>query len=485
MKNLRWVGVALSVGLLTGCPGANLDTNTLQTINALLGEYGFSLKTVDPTTGAAKTFAEADISSVVGEDGKAIAYKFESGKMVFRPTKEGAQKITVKFKDGTTQQFTVEGKQGDTRVNGDVAFIPDGSGQGFTTEVGLGTTIDVKARHDAFIDQMAAKRVKLTFDDAGIEGLTAQTIKGVYLDRMKIPPFNYVVESGALKLDPNVFYMAREYHRQNGSYPLLRVVYTKNTSLEVVLAAMSVLPQLPEFTPAKPGEVPPPPPSPDKFASDQSLDLDIKLAETLGPITLEQYEATTQLQTTVPKPGEAPPPPNATEMAAIQEKLNETAVTFEVSSLSGVSTSSVKAMWVGKQDRPLFDLLGINSTGNIKLDPHMIQNAFLLWNGPLARSTSNFPWVRVYVQDSGGAHVYKFRLKAASTPTWFMNPTGWTQPQPGQPAPPFPLDAFGVGRLVGNTDLEFDTIPSAPALETYRNTLRNASGENPGSTGTL
>lgn len=504
MKQLRWVGIALSVGLLTGCPGvANLNPNTINQINALLGEYGISLKTVDPSTGTAKTFAEADIDSVIGEDGKPIAYKFESGKMVFRPTKEGQQKITVKFKDGTTQQFTIEGKQGDTRTSGDVAFIPDSSGQGFTTEVGIGTEINVQERHQQLQNAMATKRIKLTFGGAAIDGLTPLTLKAVYFDRMKLPNFAYVVESGALKVDPNPFFMAREYQERNGSYPMIRVAYMEGTTLKVVIAKMTSLPQLPNFEPPKPGEVPPPPPAPDAFTSNQTLNLDSSLTESYAGKTLAQYETENQLLVNVPRPGEAPPPPSATEQAAIREKINQYAVTFDVPDLAGVASASVKAMFVGKMDRPLvpmapdqppvlIDLLSISSTGSIKLDPMMVHNIYGYWKGQLQGNTSNFPWVRIYYATNTGAKVVKFRFKPTG-PSWFVTPANWTPPtkpadwpatEPWMPPPP-PIDAFGANRLALNAELEFDLVTSAPALETYRTNLRNATGPNPSTPGSL
>lgn len=504
MKQLRWVAMALSVGLLTGCPGVNLNPSTLNQINTLLGEYGISLKTVDPTTGEAKTYSEAEISSVVGEDGKAIAYKFENGKMVFRPSKEGQQKITIKFKDGTTQQFTIEGKQSETRFNGDVAFIPDASGQGFTTEVGIGTTIDVAARHDAFIEQMAAKRVKLTVGSANLDGLTPETIRAVYFDRMKLPNFTYVVESGALKVDPNLFFMAREYHEHNGSYPPVRILYMSGTTLKVVLASMGSLPQLPNFEPPKPGDPPPPPPSPDAFTSDQTLNLDLTLSEEFAGKTVEQYEMEHQLQAGVPKPGEAPPPPDPEEMAAIRDKINQYAVTFTVPGLTGVSSASVRAMFVGKMERPvmpppmpgappvLIDLLGIGPTGELKLDPMMVHHMFGFWSGPLQQDTANFPWVRIFYVDGTGRHVAKFRFKSPGA-SWFVSPPNWTVPMPpsdwppGEPwmPPPPPLEAFGPDHVVLSTELEVDTVVSAPELATYRSNLQMAEGENPSTPGSL
>ncbi|HEY9857208.1 MAG TPA: hypothetical protein V6D05_15800, partial [Stenomitos sp.] len=231
-----WRNAAASLALVTalaGCTGLDaLSPKTLNQINSLLGEYGLSLKTVDPTTGEAKTYSERDIQSVMGEDGSAIDYKFESGKMVFRPKKEGKQKITIRFKDGTTQQFTIEGKQGDTRVNGDVAFIPDSSGQGFTAEVGLGSEINVAQRRQEMQNAMAARRVALTVGGANLTGLTPSSMRALYLDHQKAPVFTYeVTAEGLLKVDPAFFYLAQQYYQHRNEYPLLRVAYVANGHL--------------------------------------------------------------------------------------------------------------------------------------------------------------------------------------------------------------------------------------------------------------
>ncbi len=483
MRHIRWIGVALSIGLLTGCPGGlGLNPETLDQINSMLGEYGLNLKTVDPSTGEARTYQAADVSQVVGEDGKPIDYKFDGDKMVFRPGKEGQQRITVKLKDGTTQQFTIEGKQSDARMTGDVAFIPDGSGQGFTTEVGIGQAINVRERHGAIMDQMASKRIKLTFGSENLAGLSPDMIKAVYFDRMKLPPFTYAVVDGVLKVDPMHFFMAREYQKHSGSYPMVRVGYMKDGKLMVVLAAMADLPQLPDFTLPQPGQAPPPPPGPDAFASDQTLDLEIKMSESLD-MTIEAYETEKQLQTNVPRPGEAPPPPSDTEQAAIREHINEFGVTFNVSTLAGVGATDVKAMFVGKMERPMMDLLSIGTGGEVKLDPMMIGHAFQLWYGPLSSNTTNAPWIRIYFQDGSGGHVAKFRFKANTVPTWFSGPIGWDPPVRSDaigwfpPQPPFGV--FGTGNTVSGTDMEIGALETAVSLDTFRTNLRNKTGPNP------
>ncbi len=501
MNQLRWVALALSAGLLTGCPGvANLNPNTLGTLNSLLGEYGLSLKTVDPTTGQAKTYAETDITSVKDEKGNKIDYKFESGKLVFRPVLEGNHKIFVTLKDGTTQQFTIEGKKTespDARFSGDVAFIPDSSGQGYTSEVGIGTTIDVEARHDAFLNQMATKRVKVTFNRAPIEGLTPLTIKAVYFDRQKLPMHAYVVESGVLKIDPQVFFLAREYQEAVGKLPMVRVAYLNAGTPTVVLADLSVLPSLPEWQPPQPGEPVVPPPPPEAFTDNQSVDCSVSFVEQPTG-TLEQYELDNGLQVNVPKPGEAPPPPDQGEMQEIREKINQYAVTFNVPDLATVSSASVKALFVGKEERPIapmgpglppriIDLLSISSEGAIKLDPMMIFHLHGYWNYRLAKG-SDYPWIRVFY-NNGTDKVVRFRFKAAnqSNFSWFTGlnwtpmpkPADWPADQPWMPPPP-PFDLLGANRVVVDTDLDVGINLTPGTLDTYRTNLKNASGHNPG-----
>jgi hypothetical protein len=496
MNHYRWLGVALSVGLLTGCPaGLGLNPQTFEQLNAFLGEYGLNLKTVDPSTGEARTYAESDIQSVVGEDGKPIDYKFDGGRMVFRPTKEGAQRITVTFKDGTTQQFTVEGKKSDSRMNGDVAFIPDGSGQGFNTEVGIGREIDVEARHGDFLAQMAAKRVALTFAGAPLQGLTPESLRAVYFDRMKLPPFTYAVDNGVLKLDPNHFFMAREYQRHTGSYPMIRVITENGGQLQVMLAVMSELPELPDFTPPQPGAVPPPPPGPDAFKSGQVLDLGIKAVESLT-MTLEQYEQDRGLQTNVPRPGELPPPPSTEDRDALRAKIEAHAVTFTIPALAGVNRTDIRAIFVGKMPRPLaptapdqppvpIDLLDISSDGSIKLDSMLIGHAFQLWYGPLNANTSDMPWIRVFSVKDGTRKVTAFRFPASGS-DWFTSPTatGWILPtRPGDaddrwipPQPPF--GSFGLNQVVSNPETFTYTFTGGD-LHAFKTLLEGYDGHNP------
>lgn len=498
MFKFRWLGVALSVGVLTGCPGGlNLNSQTMEQINSFLGEYGLSLKTVDPSTGEARTYAESDISQVVGEDGKPIDHKFEGGRLVFRPSKEGAQRITVTFKDGTSQQFTIEGKKADGRMTGDVAFIPDGSGQGFNTEVGIGREIDVEARHDAFLALMATKRVQLTFEKTTLTGLSRESLQAVYFDRMKLPPFTYMVENGVLKLDPNLFFMAREYQKHTGSYPMVRVAMSNGSDLKVVLGVMSGLPKLPDFTPPQPGAVPPPPPGPEAFESDQVLDLGIKAVETLPGMTLEQYELDRGLQTNVPRPGELPPPPSDADRDAIRAEIDAHAVTFTVPALVGVNRTNVRAMFVGKMERPLvptapdqppvpLDLLDISAEGNIKLDSMLIGHAFQLWYGPLNASASDMPWIRVFYVKDGVRKVTAFRFPG-SGPAWFTSPTatGWILPE--QPSsdpdnrwmpPPPPFGSFGKDKAEASPDTFTYTFTDGD-LQVFRDKLNGYIGPNP------
>ncbi len=494
MQHYRWLGVALSVGMLTGCPaGLGLNPQTIDQINSFLGEYGLSLKTVDPTTGESRTYTQSEIAQVIGEDGKPIDYKFEGGRMVFRPKKEGIQRITVMFKDGTTQQFTIEGKKADGRLDGDVAFIPDGSGQGFTTEVGIGREIDVKARHDAMLDQMAAKRVTLTFAGAPLEGLTPETIQAVYFDRMKLPPFTYQVENGKLKVDPNHFFMAREYQKHHGALPPVRIATTSGEQLRVVLAMMAALPQLPEFTPAKPGEVPPPPPGPEAFVSGQVLDLAITRFETVA-MTLLQYEQDRGLQTQVPRPGETPPPPSSDEQETFRSEAAEYALTFEVGALAGVEAAEVKAMFVGKMERPVavvepnkparvIDLLGISPEGAITVDAMVLAQAFQLWYGPLNANASDTPWIRIFHEKGGIRRVTAFRFDGAA-PDWFRSPDerGWAPPSRPVPADPFwmppppPLGSFGKPSAITSESFSYITTDDLPAFKTR---LRGYAGQNP------
>jgi len=496
MLRYRWLGVALSVGLLTGCPaGLGLNPQTMDQINSFLGEYGLSLKTVDATTGEPRTFTASEVSQVVGEDGKPIDYKFEDGRLVFRPTKEGAQRITVIFKDETRQQFMIEGKKADGRMTGDVAFIPDGSGQGFKSEVAIGGAIDVEARHGAFLQQMAGKRVTLTFAGTNLEGLTPQTIKGVYIDRMKLQPFTYAVVDGALSVDPNHFFMVREYQARHGAFPLIRVAYAQEGKLVVMLASMASLPELPAFTPSRPGEPPPPPPGPESFKAGQKLDLEIKLRESLEK-TLLEYETEKDLKSSVPKPGEAPPPPNVAEQDAIRDRIRSFGVTFKVPALAGVPLGNVKAMFVGKMERPVapmepnqpprpIDLLAIGAGGEVSLDSMMVGHAFQFWYGPLNKSGSDFPVIRiVYVKDNA-RRVAAFRLK--SGPAWFTSPgaVGWTAPaKPGDAdarwmPPPPPFGSFGQNQVVETADLDTADYPMPKTLDEFRQELLGKSAVNP------
>lgn len=415
MKQYRWVALALSAGLLTGCPGLtnNINPNTISQLNALLGEYGLSLKTVDPTTGEAKTYAEADITSVKDEKGNKIDYKFEGGKLVFRPVLEGNHKIFVTLKDGTTQQFTIEGKKtekADERFSGDVAFIPDSSGQGYTTEVGIGTTIDVEARHDAFLNQMAAKRVKVTFGGGQLTGLSAASIKAVYLDHQKAPHFAYEVTSeGALKLDPPFFFLAKQYYEHRQEYPLLRVAYLNGGTLTVIVAKLTSLPKLPDMPKPQPGSPPPIPPGPDQFEANQTLDVAVAGSET--PTDLATYEQQTGLQGQLPPPGGfQPTDPN---QDAFRQQMLANAITLPVVLPTG---SKVGAYWVGRMMRPGMDVLEVTSTG-VKVDP-MLFLQLRAYQVAVLKNDTTFPWVRLaYAKATGGWEVTRFRLK---------NPTWWT-----------------------------------------------------------
>lgn len=474
MKQVRWVALALSVGVLAGCPGGGVNQSTISQISSLLGEFGVSLKTVDPSTGEEKTYAKEDVSQVVDESGNPIDYSFDAeGKMVFRPTKEGDQTVTLKLKDGTSQKFSVNGKSGGARQNGDVAFIPDASGQGFSTKTAFGSTINAKQERLNAINGMANVRIKLTFGQDKLPNLSKTNIKAVYMDRMRAPMDAVeVTDSGDLKLDPAFFFHAREYHKLNNAYPPIRVAYLNGTTLTIVVAKMTALPTLPAFTPSKPGDPPPPPIPPESFTAGQTVDLSDSMTDTAA--TLEAYESANQLMAGVPKVGATPPPPNAGEQQAIFDKMKSYSVLFDLPVTQGLTKASIKGVMVARMDRPAMDIMEVTASGSLRLDPNLVMSMFSYYKGPLAGADT--PWVRIMFEDGTTKKVLKFRIKTTAIPTWFSG-ISYVPPQPPSPIPPGwmppppPLNLLGTGNAVASASLEVAAVVTVTDPAAYKQNL--------------
>lgn len=483
MKQMRWAALALTVGLLAGCPNG-VSPGAISKISSLLGEFGLSLKTVDPSTGEEKTYAKGDISQVVDDSGKPIDYSFDAdGKMVFRPTKEGEQTVTIKLKDGTSQKFQVNGKSGAAKQTGDVAFIPDASGQGFSTKIAVGGSINAKQERHNAINGMANVRIKVTFGQDKLPGLSKTNIKAVYMDRMRAPMDAVeVTDSGDLKLDPAFFFHAREYFKLNNAYPPIRVAYFNDNKLTIVVAKMTALPTLPDFTPSKPGDPPPPPIPPEKFTSGQILDLTDSMTDTAA--SLEAYETANQLMAGVPKVGATPPPPNAGEQQMIFDKMKQYSVLFELGqSYQGLTRASVKGVMVARMGRPAMDIMEI-STSSIRLDPNLVMSMFSYYKGPL--EGKNTPWVRIWFTEGTANKILKFRIKTTAVPQWFSSltynpPTPPNPIPPGWMPPPPPLDLLGTGHDVAFANLEVNGVETLTVTpDAYKQQLfSDPSNKNP------
>lgn len=417
MRRSAWVPLMMSLGLTAGCTPGALTPNTINQINSLLGEYGFSLKTVDPTTGKAVSLSQSDVDSVFDDQGNKVDAKFDtSGKLVFRPTKEGQQTIKVKMKDGSFRTFQVNGQKGAAHQDADVAFIPDSSGQGFSSSVAVGATIDPAAQFSQQETAIAAKRVKVTFGGAALDGLTAASVKAVYFDRQRLPQPAYGVDAnGALMLDPNLFFLVQGYKLNNsGALPPIRVAYLKGGTLTIVFATLSNIPSLPTFTPPQPGSPPPPPPTPDQFAAGQVIDCSISGTDTATD--LGAYESANGFQINVPQPGQFGPPPLPPNQDPFRKKALQFAVNVPLNLPSGATAANIKSYWIGRFPRPVMDVINVAS-GSVVLDP-MVMFQVRMYQTTLLNDPTLFPWVRIVYSDSTGMTVYKFRIHSPAPGWW-------------------------------------------------------------------
>lgn len=487
MKQLRWAALALSATLFVGCTGAGtaLSPGATNAISALLGEFGFSLKTVDATTGQEKTLTNSDIDSVVDENNKAVPYSFDSsGKLTFKPNKEGASTIKVKMKDGSVQQFNVEGKTGAAKQTGDVAFIPDASGQGYTTKVAVGGTINATEERQTVMNNMADKRIKLTFGEGKLEGITKANFKGMYLDRMRVPmdAIEFTTD-GYLKLDPAFFFNAREYFKSVGSYPPIRVAYIKSgTAITVVVGKMAGLPTLPDFTPSRPGEPPPPPIAPDKFTSNQTLDL------ALGEI--KEYPDFAAAETAmggamnVVGVGATPPPPDPTMLA----NINKYGVSFNLPATAGLTKANVKGMMIARHDRPVMDILTLEASGSglfFKLDP--MSGIDYLQTYRFAMNKQFSPFLRIFYMNGTTPAVLAIRVKKTVLDGGWWNAITFPNVTPPNPIPPNWMPPMPGPEILANNapvpsvDLEVfpKTFANMTELDLYRRSLIASDSINP------
>jgi|GEM_PF-1917153 hypothetical protein len=425
MHRHLWKIAPLSVTLLVGCtalqtgglsPGA-VNPSTLNAVNNLLGQFGFSLKTVDPNTGTAKTLSQSDVTTVTDDSGNPVQYSFNSNnQMVFRPNKAGQQNIRVTLQDGTVQQFQVNGQQASdpnaAPQTGEVGFVPDASGQDFSAQVAVGGTVDVAGQFQQQHQQAISNRVTVTFGGTGISGLTANTIQAVYFDRQKLPPFAYSVDAtGDLQLDPQTFFLAQRYSKDNGGLPPVTVAYNNGSTLTVVVANLLALPNLPTFTPPTPGQPAPPPPPPGQFTGGQFIDTTIVSTDT--PTNLATFESANNIFVKLPTPGKAIPAPLPPGQDPFVKKLNQYAVTIP-GLLPGTAQTAVKGVWVGRFARP-GAVLNVGATGDISVDPNLIFEV-RAYQTLVYKDTTNtqFPWVRVaYANGQGQVVVAKFRFRAS------------------------------------------------------------------------
>lgn len=475
MKRFAWVAVALSAGLLTGCPDL-MTAKNIEAINSALAEYGFSLKTIDEKTGQEKAFTNQDVEGVYAEDGTKIEHSFDAnGKLIFRPKKEGEQQVRVKLKDGTVLPLKVEGKKGETRMTGDAAFIPDSSGQGFTTEVRVGGSIDVKARHDAIQSEVASSRAKLLF---GAEGLKPATLRAVYVDRQKLPPFSYAAtEDGNVMVDLSAFFFVKHYQAQFGKLPPVRVAYQASDKITVVVATLATVPELPEFNPPKPGEPAPPPPRPDQFKAGQEIELENRAVVQAN--SLAAYEQENSVRDEFAAPGEAPPPPPAANEDPLL-KIQQYAPKFEIG-LVGVTKDKIRMLVVGKQVRPNFDLVDIDGSGHVKLDPMLLYSIRMeQFRIKQQTGTATMPNLRIFYESNTGIKERKFTLKPVPDNHWL--PMWAPFPQPGQPFFPPAMDRLPQNQTVLVTELDIVGV-DAPVVGDLKlhiqNTILSSMDANP------
>ncbi|MBU6429362.1 MAG: hypothetical protein KGR26_10150, partial [Cyanobacteria bacterium REEB65] len=243
--------------------------------------------------------------------------------------------LTIKMKDGSERQISINAKTGSSTQTGSFAFIPDSTGQGFSAVGGIGQQVNAQEQFQQQESTMEAKRVELTFngsvlsDLAGSATVPGTQFKGaIFMDRQQLPATAFEIEaSGSIRIDPNVFFMAKAYQQANGSLPMFRIAYMSGGKLTVVLCSMSQLPTLPNWTPPTAGQPVVAPPTPDQFTVGQTVDLTIVSTE--QDTTLADYISSHELQAGLPAPGQAPPPPNQQEQQTFENTVDSMALTFQ------------------------------------------------------------------------------------------------------------------------------------------------------------
>ena len=266
---MRRITLGLFALSLAGC--TSLSPSQINNAASLLKQFGLSLKTVNAETGEEETLDKNDVSSVTDEDGNKIDYNFEdSGKMVFRPKKSGKQTVTVNLSDGSSREFEVEGQEGNDRVEGEVGFVPDASGQSVTSEVAIGGKVDPIKKQQEQLQQFAGKRIRVTFGGQGLPGAPLPgSLKALILDKTEFPIFSaQIVEGGKLDVEPQVFFFVRDFKGQKGVYPDVTVAFNYQNKVRIVKATLSSLPELPAGQPDTT--------KPDQFSSGQTLDLTLQ-----------------------------------------------------------------------------------------------------------------------------------------------------------------------------------------------------------------
>jgi hypothetical protein len=428
----RRIALGLLALSLAGC--TNLSPSQLNQASKLLAQFGLALKTVNPETGEEETLDKGDIKSVTDDGGKAIDYSFDAkGKMVFRPNKPGRQKVTVELQDGTERQFELEGKEGDSPIEGEVGFIPDAAGQSVTSEVAIGGKVDVVQKQKEQQQQFADRRVHLTFNGGGLDGLKPETLAAVFFDLNQLPHGAAMVEpDGTLKMAPEVFFMVRAYKEKLGGYPTLTVAYKRPDlgQVQIVKAELDTLPTLPKIDPAQGGVLL----KPDLFATDQKLDLLI-IDDQLSS-SFDQYKRDNGL--VGPVYGGSPEiKPLTPEQQAAQQQQQFKRTVLLKRPQPGLQPHAVKAILIGRFDAPLGPQLIVASDDRgISFRPEYV---FAL---AVARKrlfdNREFPWTRVAYFDGNSLKVWRFR--PVSTPVWFGGLDRFTGPmsliQTGGPITP-------------------------------------------------
>ncbi|MEB3186850.1 MAG: hypothetical protein VKP72_05345 [bacterium] len=419
MRRLTLGLLALS---LAGC--TNLSPSQINQASKLLAQFGLSLKTVNAETGEEEILDKQDIKSVKDDAGKAIDYAFDdSGKMVFRPNKPGKQTVTVELQDGTQREFELEGQEGDSPIEGEVGFIPDAVGQNVTSEVAIGGKVDVVRKQKEQQQQFADRRVHLTFNGGGLEGLRPETLAAVFFDLNQLPYGAAMVEpDGTLKMAPEVFFMVRAYREKMGSFPTLTVAYKRPDigQVQIIKAELDSLPSLPKIEPAQGGVLL----KPEMFATDQKLDLliiDDQLAT-----SFEEYKRDNGLMGPVYAGAPEIKPLTPEQQAAQQQQQLNRTVLLKLAR-PGLQAQAVKAVFIGRFDAPIgAPLIVASDDRGVSFRPEYV---FAL---ATARKrlfdNREFPWTRVAYIDGNVLKVWRFR--PMTPPTWFGGLDRFTGPMP-------------------------------------------------------